>query len=144
MKKTIAYLIVALMTVSTAMAYTTTVSSSAPAAQKKEKKAKKELKEVTWHLHLHCEDCVNKILENISFERGVKDLKVTLEENSIYIKYDPSRTSEEKLAAALKSLGYEVFAPGEHVHSHEGHSHDGHEGHDHDGHDHNHDHNHKH
>lgn len=124
MKKTIAYVIVALMTASSAMAYTSTSTVPAQEIQKKERKTKKALSEVKWHLHLHCQDCVNKILENISFEKGVKDLKVTLEENSIYIKYDPSRTSEEKLAAALKSLGYEVFAEGEHVHHHHDHSHD--------------------
>ena len=35
------------------------------------KKSKAEIKEVIFHAHLHCNNCVKKIQENISFEKGV-------------------------------------------------------------------------
>lgn len=69
---------------------------------------KKETKTVTFKTTMHCENCVRKVTENISFLRGVKDLKVSLEENVVTITYDPARTSEQTLADAIRKLGYEV------------------------------------
>ncbi|MBO5862166.1 MAG: cation transporter [Bacteroidales bacterium] len=139
MKKFLAFIIVAAMAVSSVFA------ADSAADQKRGKKSKAELKEVTWTVNLHCENCVEKVNENLAFEKGVKDLKVSLEEGTVYIKYDSSKTSEETLAAAMKKLGYEVSAACDcgHDHSHEGHDHS-HEGHDHshEGHDHGHNHQH--
>jgi copper chaperone CopZ len=84
-------------------------------------KKKAELKEVTFSVHLHCANCVKKVQENISFEKGVKDLHVCLEDQIVYIKYDAAKTSEEKLKAAVESLGYKVEGKVEqkdHGHSH--------------------------
>lgn len=90
------------------------------AADRKPAKVKGEIKEVTFHVHLHCDNCVNKVRENISFERGVKDLHVCLEDQSVSIKYDASKTSEDALKKAIEELGYEVNGKAEngHVHSH--------------------------
>ena len=114
MKKFLAFIIVAAMAVSSAFA------ADSAADQKRGKKSKAELKEVTWTVNLHCENCVEKVNENLAFEKGVKDLKVSLEEGTVYIKYDSSKTSEETLAAAMKKLGYEVSAACDcgHDHSH--------------------------
>ena len=119
MKKFLAFIIVAAMAVSSAFA------ADSAAGQKRGKKSKAELKEVTWTVNLPCENCVEKVNENLAFEKGVKDLKVSLEEGTVYIKYDSSKTSEETLAAAMKKLGYEVSAACDcgHDHSHEGHDH---------------------
>ncbi|MBR1956830.1 MAG: heavy-metal-associated domain-containing protein [Bacteroidales bacterium] len=126
MKKFLAFIIVAAMAVSSAFA------ADSAADQKRGRKSKVELKEVTWTVNLHCENCVEKVNENLAFEKGVKDLKVSLEEGTVYIKFDPSKTSEETLAAAMKKLGYEVSAACDcgHDHSQEGHDHS-HEGHNH-------------
>lgn len=74
--------------------------------KKPAKKAKVE--EVTFQTNLHCENCVEKVKENISYEKGVKGLEVSLEEQTIKIKYDPSKTDAETLAAAVRKLGYEA------------------------------------
>lgn len=71
-------------------------------------KPKAENKTVTFHVHLHCENCVKKVKENISFEKGVKALEVSLEDQTVRITYDPKKTDEEKLKAAIEKLGYEV------------------------------------
>lgn len=73
-----------------------------------EAKPSKKLKEVTFSVHLHCENCVKKVQENISFEKGVKDLEVSLEKQSVKIVYDASKTDETKLEAAIEKLGYEA------------------------------------
>lgn len=84
-------------------------------------KKKAELKEVTFNVHLHCANCVKKVQENISFEKGVKDLHVCLEDQIVYIKYDSAKTTEETLKAAVEKLGYKVEGKAEH--KGHGHSH---------------------
>ena len=86
------------------------------------KKKKAELKEVTFHVHLHCANCVKKVEENIAFEKGVKDLKVSLDNQTVYIKYDAAKTSEATLKAAIEKLGYPVSDGHDHGHHH-GHAH---------------------
>ena len=70
------------------------------------KAPKGEIKTVVFSADLHCQKCVNKINDNLAFEKGVKDLKVDLKTHTITVKYDTSKTSVEKLAAAIKKLGY--------------------------------------
>ena len=87
------------------------------------------MKEVIFHAHLHCNNCVKKVQENIAFEKGVKDLKVSLEDQTVAIKYDAAKTSEDTLKAAIEKLGYPVngkLEPGqmvEHHHHDHGHQH---------------------
>lgn len=93
------------------------------------KKKKGEVKDVVFSVHLHCENCVKKVQENIAFEKGVKDMKVSLEDQTVALKYDASKTSEDALKAAIEKLGYPVSGkvePGhEHHHHHDhGHHHD--------------------
>lgn len=71
-------------------------------------KPRKELKEVTFSVSMHCGNCVKKITENISFEKGVKDLEVSLEDRTVRVKYDASKTDSATLAKAIEKLGYEV------------------------------------
>ena len=94
---------------------------SAVAASPEKVKKVKEVKEVTFSVHLHCENCVKKVQENISFEKGVKGLDVCQGHQTVTVKYDPAKTSEETLKAAIEKLGYEVsgvVAP-EDVHHHD-------------------------
>lgn len=136
MKKTIILMLTAVMAFS-ASAYAaadmramTVLADQKPG--KKAKKAKAEVKEVVFNVHLHCNNCVKKTEENIAFEKGVKGLDVSLENQTVAIKYDPSKTSEEVLKAAIEKLGYAVHGKVEPGHAH-----------DH-GHDHGHSHNHQH
>ncbi len=126
MKKTIILTIAALMTVSavTSVASTVTSAESSILTDKKPSKKKGEIKEVTFNVHLHCENCVKKVQENIAFEKGVKDLHVCLEDQTVSLKYDAAKTSEETLKAAIEKLGYPVSGKREGGHSHDhGHTH---------------------
>ena len=67
---------------------------------------KTPLQEVTFVVSLHCENCVQ---DNIPFEKGVKDLKVSLEDKTVWIQYSPDKTSRNKLVSAIERLGYEVL-----------------------------------
>ena len=107
--------LVAFSTVSYAADYSENTSL---ADKKPAKKAKAEIKEVTFNVTLHCNNCVKKVQENISFEKGVKDLHVCLEDQIISVKYDASKTNEETLKNAIIKLGIPVSGI-----SHQGHQH---------------------
>ena len=57
---------------------------------------------------MHCEKCVKKINDNVSFEKGVKDLSVSLDKKTVTVTYDPARTDVARLKAAIEKLGYKV------------------------------------
>ena len=86
----------------------TAATTETSASMQNKKKA--EIKEVVFNVGLHCENCVKKVTENISFEKGVKDLKVSLEDQTVTVKFDAAKTSEETLRAAIQKLGYPVSA----------------------------------
>lgn len=71
-----------------------------------DKKFKKEKKTVTYNVSMHCENCVAKITDNVSFVKGVEDLKVSLDEKTVTITYDPAKTDEATLQKAIEKLGY--------------------------------------
>lgn len=70
--------------------------------------ADKNVSEVVFATNMHCDKCVNKLNENLSFLKGVKDLKVSLKDQTIKIKYDSRKTDEKTLADAIKKLGYKA------------------------------------
>ena len=67
---------------------------------------KKETKKVVFNVGLHCQNCVKKVKENISFEKGVTALEVDLEKKTVTITYDPAKTNEATLRKAIEKLGY--------------------------------------
>ena len=117
MKNTIIIILTALMAFSTTAIAADMSVPTEQTAKKAKKKA--EIKEVTFKVHIHCENCVKKVRENISFEKGVKDLHICMEDQIITIKYDAAKTNEETLKNAIIKLGVEVEGV-----SHEGHHHD--------------------
>ena len=70
--------------------------------------ADKNVSEVVFSTNMHCDKCVNKLNENLSFVKGVKDLKVSLKDQTIRIKYDNRKTNEKTLADVIKKLGYKA------------------------------------
>ena len=70
--------------------------------------AHKKVGELGFAANMHCDKCVNKLNENLAFLKGVKDLKVSLKDQTIKIKYDRRKTDEKTLADAIKKLGYKA------------------------------------
>ncbi len=125
MKKTIILTLAALMTISVSSAVASSIDmteTSVLTDKKPSKKKKGEIKDVTFNVHLHCANCVKKVEENIAFEKGVKGLEVSLENQTVAIKYDAAKTSEAALKAAIEKLGYPVSDGAHHEH-HAGHDH---------------------
>lgn len=69
-------------------------------------KAPKQTAEVTFRVNLHCHKCVEKVLDNISYEKGVEDVDINEEQKTVRLVYNPKKTSVEKLQKALLKLGY--------------------------------------
>ena len=100
MKKLIALISIALLMV-------TTISAQ---IEKKEQTAKSanDTEIVVCSVSIHCDNCVAKVKKNISFEKGVKDLYVSLDDKIVAVKYQTSKTDKKKIQEAIKKLGYEV------------------------------------
>lgn len=53
-----------------------------------------------------CNSCKEKIMKNIAFEKGVRDIHVDLDTKIATIKYKIGKTNSEKLIKAIEKLGY--------------------------------------
>ncbi|MDR1055360.1 MAG: heavy-metal-associated domain-containing protein [Prevotellaceae bacterium] len=69
---------------------------------------KKDNKEadVTFKTNIECHNCEQKIMKNIPFDKGVKDVKVTLDKKEVKITYRTDKTDKEKLKKSIEKLGY--------------------------------------
>lgn len=70
--------------------------------------SKKKLKTVTFAVSMHCENCTKKIRENVGFEKGVKDMNISLDKKTVTVTFDPAKTDVSKLKAAIEKLGYKA------------------------------------
>lgn len=61
---------------------------------------------VVYASNVECKNCEKKVLENIAFEKGVKDVKVDLGEQTVTVVFDQAKTDTCTLAKALRKLGY--------------------------------------
>ncbi|MBO7268985.1 MAG: heavy-metal-associated domain-containing protein [Bacteroidales bacterium] len=114
-------------------------------------KNKKNVAEVTFNVFLHCNDCVKKAESVVPAAiKGIKDFKVSLEDQTFWIQYDAKKNTKENIVAVLAKKGYDVkevkpkdthhASCGDHEHAKdEKHTHE----HNH-SHEHNHNHNHAH
>jgi periplasmic mercuric ion binding protein len=67
---------------------------------------KKNQKEVTFIVGMHCAGCKARIEKAIPMEKGVKDIKVDLEKKEVTVMYKPNKTTVDKLKKAIEELGY--------------------------------------
>ena len=68
--------------------------------------ASKDIRTVTFSTKLHCENCVKKVVENVSYLKGVKDLDVSLEKQEIKVSYDAAKTDVPTIVKEINRLGY--------------------------------------
>lgn len=71
-----------------------------------DKKKQVVYEEVTFVTDIECKNCVKKCEANLPYEKGIKDCKIDLATHTVYFKFDPAKTSKEKLAKAIEKLGY--------------------------------------
>lgn len=80
--------------------------SSVNAEAQSKKSQKKEVEIMLSIPDLDCPNCVKKIEAKMPYEKGVRDLKVSLEDRTIWISFEEAKTNKEELAKALDKLGF--------------------------------------
>lgn len=69
--------------------------------------AKNEKTTTTFKVLLHCESCVNKVETNIAYEKGVKDIVCSIEDQTVSVTYLPNKTNVETLKEGFAKIGFE-------------------------------------
>ena len=55
-----------------------------------------------------CETCKEIIEHDLSFEKGVKSVRVHLDSGTVTVVYLPAKTTPEKIRVALTGIGYDA------------------------------------
>ena len=63
---------------------------------------------VVYGSSVDCKNCEKKVMENISFGKGVKDVSVDLPNQTVKVVFDESKTDTTTLAKAIRKLGYDA------------------------------------
>ncbi len=63
---------------------------------------------VTTLPQMHCSGCEDKIKGNLRFEKGVKQIECSIEEQRITITYDADKTNSEKIIQSFGKFGYKA------------------------------------
>ena len=92
--------------------------------------AKPNKQTVVLYVHLHCQDCCDKILKNIPYDKelknGVKDLVFDLEAQTVTVTYDANKTDVPALQKAFAKIGKPATTTTP-EHKHDEHQHHGHQ-----------------
>ena len=67
--------------------------------------AKADKQVVVLSVDLHCQGCCDKIMKNIAFERGVKDIVCDLKTKTVTVTYDANKTDVPILLRAFEKIG---------------------------------------
>jgi len=66
--------------------------------------AKAERQTVVLSCDLHCQGCCDKIMKNIAFEKGVKDIICDLKSKTVTVTFDAAKTDLETLLKAFERI----------------------------------------
>ena len=67
--------------------------------------AKADKQTVVFYVYLHCDACVDKVMKNIAFEKGVKDIVCSIEDQTVTVTYDAAKTDIPTLQKAFEKIG---------------------------------------
>ncbi|NLV52032.1 MAG: heavy-metal-associated domain-containing protein [Bacteroidales bacterium] len=57
---------------------------------------------------MHCDNCEKKIKGNLRFEKGVKKITTSVEDQTVAVEYDADKTSPEKIQKGFEKFGYKA------------------------------------
>ena len=66
--------------------------------------AKPDKRVVTFSVDLHCQGCIDKIMHEIAYEKGVKDIVCSLKDNTVVVTYDANKTDIPTLQKAFAAI----------------------------------------
>lgn len=62
--------------------------------------------EMTLKSSVVCNMCKNTIENGLAYNAGVKSIRVNVDANEIYIKFNPKKTTAHEIKQAITALGY--------------------------------------
>lgn len=70
----------------------------------------KDIKELVFTTNppMSCQNCENKIKNNLRFEKGIKNIQTNIPEQRVTIVFDADKTDAEKIENAFSKIGYQV------------------------------------
>lgn len=57
---------------------------------------------------LVCNNCENKVKDNLRFEKGIKNVKPSAQKGEIEVTYDDKKTDVAQIKEGFKKIGYEA------------------------------------
>ena len=66
--------------------------------------AKPNKQTVVLSCDIHCQGCIDKIMKNIAFEKGVKDIVCDLDTKTVTVTYDANKTDVPTLLKAFDKI----------------------------------------
>ena len=57
---------------------------------------------------MHCESCENKIKGNLRFEKGIKNIKTNIPDQTVTIEYDADKTDVPAIIKGFKKIKYDA------------------------------------
>lgn len=72
--------------------------------------AAKDIQKVvlTTNPEMHCQNCEAKIKNHLKFEKGIKKIDTSVENQTVTITYDADKTSEQAIIDSFSKIKYEV------------------------------------
>ncbi len=67
--------------------------------------AKADKQTVVLQCDLHCQGCCDKVMKNIAFEKGVKDIVCDLKTKTVTVTYNADKTDLDTLLKAFERIG---------------------------------------
>ena len=67
--------------------------------------AKPDKQVIVLSCDLHCQGCCDKIMKNIAYEKGVKDIVCDLNGKTVTVTYDANKTDVSTLLEAFRKIG---------------------------------------
>mgnify|MGYP001185050425 FL=1 len=66
----------------------------------------KETETIKYSTSIDCANCVNKIMTNLPYEKGIKDVKCDLPSKTVTVTYVKDKNNSEQIKKAIEKLGY--------------------------------------
>ena len=67
-------------------------------------KPKAERVTAVFHVEISCDNCVKRIQDNIAFEKGLKDMRINKEQQTVTLTWDPAKTDTVQLKTAFAKI----------------------------------------
>jgi copper chaperone CopZ len=67
---------------------------------------KKDVETVKYSTSIDCDNCVNKIMTNLVYEKGISDVICNLETKEVTVSFKKTKNNPEDIRKALEKLGF--------------------------------------